>query len=284
MFVFVILHYKNINDTTNCINSIHNALKKSKYKIVVVDNGSNIQNDIDTLSKLDIDLLVNDKNLGFANGNNAGCKYAISKYNPDFLAVINSDILIEQPNFIKKINDIYKKYEFDIFGPKIITYGGDSCNPFPVYKTIEQVDKNIDKSNKLIKIYGNVFLRNLLKLYINTKRIFIKPRRLENGRTTLKGVALHGCALIFSKKYIEKYENIFYPGTFLFHEEEFLEQRRVRDNLITIYSPDVELIHKEGGSLNNRFGSEEYKKLIFKNKEIIKSLTKLKKVMISKKE
>ncbi len=284
MTVFVILHYKNISDTLDCIKSINNSLSGEKYKIVVVDNASGIKKDVKTLSKLDIDLIVNEQNLGFAKGNNIGCEYAVKNYKPDFLCVINSDTEIKQTDFIKKIKKIYEEYNFDILGPKIITYNGDSVNPFPAYKTVEEVEVQIKKADRLINIYGNVVLRNALKIYMAIKHAFVKHKRLENGAEVSTGVSLHGCALIFSKKYMKRYKDIFYNGTFLFHEEEFLEQRRERDNLITVYSPEIELIHKEGRSLDKNFGNDYYQKLIFRNKEIKSSLIKLLDVMKKGKE
>lgn len=277
MITFIILHYKNIKDTIECIESINKLNYKDK-KIIVINNDSS-DCDISLIKKYTKDVIVSKKNLGFANGNNLGCAYAIKKYNPEFLVVINNDTIITQKNFITKIFNCYKKYNFDILGPKIITNGGESVNPFPVYKTIDEVNKNINKNKKLITIYSNIVLRNLLKVYFKIKGIFIKKRHCTNGTSVEKAVALHGCALIFSKKYYQKYKDVFYPGTFLYHEEEFLEYRRKKDNLITIYDPKIEIFHKEGASLNNKFNDKEYNKLIFKCKEVIKSLELLKKIM-----
>ena len=114
-------------------------------------------------------------------------------------------------------------------------------------------------------------------MYINTKRIFVKPIKPVNGNKDLTNVGLHGCALIFSKKYYEKFENIFYPNTFLFHEEEFLYLRSKQNKLITLYSPSIEIIHKEGQSISKKFNNKKYDALIFRNKEILKSLKLLKK-------
>lgn len=273
MLAFIILHYKNIEDTIECINSI-NKLKGNK-KIIVVDNNTLIEQDEKKLKKYDIDLIKLEKNLGFAKANNIGCKHAIEKYHPDFLVVSNNDIVIEQKDFIERI---YKEESFDLLGPKIITNGGQSVNPFPVYKTKEEVEKQIDKTKKLIKIYQNVVLRNLLKLYIKFKSIIKGERLVYNGEQKQKDVALHGCFIIFSKRYYERYDDIFFNETFLYHEEEFLYQRIIQDHLVSIYDPSIEVFHKEGASLDTKY-SNEYKKLIFKNKEVLKSLLLLEQQM-----
>ena len=283
MVSFIILHYKNLGDTCECIKSINKLPFKDK-SIIVVDNNSLNKEEENELKKYTEDLILLDKNYGFANGNNRGCEYAIKKYKPDFLIVINNDTVINQNDFIDRIYEDYKKYEFDILGPKIITNNGDSVNPFYAYETLDVINERINYSKKLIKIYKNVILRNLLKIYVKTKRLFKKNIVRENGKETKLNVALHGCALIFSKKYYKRYKDVFYKGTFLYHEEEFLNYRKNRDNLITLYDKDLEIFHKEGSSLNVSFNGDYYKKMIFRNEEIVKSLTRLKEVIENNEE
>lgn len=266
MMVFVILHYNNIKETMECVDS----LEKFKQKIIVVSNSK----DYDNLKKIEkrVDkVIINEENIGFAKANNIGCKYAIEKYKPDFLCVINNDIVIDQKDFIDKVEKLYKKYQFDVLGPKILPDDLPSVNPFPVYDTLEKIEDRIKYTKKLIKIYNSVILRNLLSCYVLVKSKLKKVSKPVNGDKDELGVALHGCALIFSKKYYERYETVFYNETFLYHEEEFLYYRCKHDNLTFLYSPEVELVHKEGRSLDNSFNNN-YKKLIFKNKEILKSL------------
>lgn len=275
--VFVILHYKNIKDTLECISSIR-KLKNKNYKIVVVDNCSGIKEDTLKLQKQADDLYVSEKNLGFAKGNNKGIEIA-KKYKPEFIAVINNDTTINQKDWIERVKKLYLKSKFDVFGPKIITNDGDSVNPFPAYKTLEEVNAAIKKSKKLISIYKSKFKRYLLQKYIKLKRLIKKPKHLQNSNEYLEDVSLHGCALIFSKKYYEKYEYCIYNETFLYHEEEFLEYRRKKDNLKFVYDPTIEIFHKEGSSLAFNYNDNLYKKLIFREENIIKSLTLLKEIM-----
>lgn len=279
MISFIILHYKNMNDTLECIESIKKIKTDKKFSIIVVDNNTLNDEEKKKLDSCIEDVILLSKNVGFAKGNNAGCEYAIKKYNPDFLCVINSDTVIEQEDFIDKIYDLYDKYNFDIMGPKILPENSESCNPFPVYSTLDEVNQRIKYTEKLVKIYENKLLRVLLNIYMKVKRIFVKPVKPVNGAEELTNVGLHGCALIFSKKYYKKFDNVFYPNTFLFHEEEFLSLRSKQNNLITLYSPSLEIIHKEGQSISKKFNNKKYDALIFRNKEILKSLYLLKEAM-----
>ena len=275
MIAFIILHYKNIKDTLECIESILKQETDKKVKIIVVDNNTLNEKDEQKLKKYNIDLIKLEENKGFAKANNIGCKFAIKNYKPDYLIVSNNDIIIRQKGFIEKI---YNEEKFDILGPMILTKHGQSVNPFPVYKNIDEVEKQIKKTKKLIKIYQSIILRNMLKIYIKVKKIFKGEKLVTNGLKREYNVALHGCFLIFSKRYYKKYKDIFFNETFLFHEEEFIYQRIVKDKLISIYDPKLKVFHKEGASLNSTI-KEEYPKLIFKNKEILKSLELLEKEM-----
>jgi len=283
MISFVILHYKNIYDTLECISSIRKNMISESYSIIVVDNNTLSDSEYKKLKEVCSDVIKLNKNLGFAKGNNMGCNYAIKKYNPDFICVLNNDTLILNNKFLEEIENKYKETKFDILGPKIITEDGDSVNPFYAYSTLKEINEKIAYHQKLINIYQNSVLRYMLKVYIKVKKIFVPKKRLMNGEKSMYDVALHGCCLIFSKKYYKKFKDVFYEKTFLYHEEEFLDYRRRNNHLITYYDSDLEIFHKEGSSLNETFkNNSDYEKLIFKNKEIIKSLTILKNVIENK--
>lgn len=275
MMTFVILHYNNIDETIECLDS----LEKFNSNIVVVSNSKDYDN-LKMIEKRVSKVIINEENIGFAKANNIGCKYAIEHFQPDFLCVINNDVIIEQKDFITQVEKLYKKYKFDILGPKILPEESDSCNPFYAYKTLDEVRARIKYTEKLIKIYQNKFLRQLLNIYLKVKAPFRKEKKTTNGSSDQLNVALHGCALIFSKKYYKKYNDVFYNGTFLFHEEEFLALRAKENNLVTLYSPKIELYHKEGSSLAKKFQKQKYDSLIFRNKEILKSLKLLEKEML----
>ncbi len=275
MITFVILHYNNLSDTKECIASIKKL--KGRKKIIVVDNHTLNEEESKNLEKEVNDLLLLEENLGFAKANNQGILLAKEKYDAKFVVVINNDIVINQENFIDIIKEDYKKYQFDMLGGKIIS-PGDSCNPFPALESREVVLKEITYTRKLIKIYENDLLTSLLKMYITLKHVIKKPVKMTNGKYLQEQVPLHGCALIFSKKYLEKYKEPFYKETFLYHEEDFLYERIKKDNLISVYDPNLEVYHKEGASLKATLKSKREKKL-FREQERLKSLILLEKYM-----
>lgn len=278
MFAFVILHYKSIIETIKCLECLKKTFNDSKYKAIVVDNASLTDNEIDQIKKYTNDIIVLEKNIGFSKANNKGCAYAKEKYNPKFIAVINNDVFITQKSFMDIIKNDYKQYEFDMLGPKINSRTGESCNPFPVIVGKENVQKQINYQKKLEMIYQSSFKYFLLKVYIRIKHMVKKPKTPTNGERIKTGVGLHGCAIIFSKKYLDKYKDIFFNETFLFHEEEFLYLRMKKDNLVSLYDPRLEVYHQEGSSLSKTFKNERLSKL-YKTREILKSLDLLQKEM-----
>ncbi len=250
-------------------------LKKIANKdthIIVVDNNTLSNKEVKLINTFTKDIVMLDKNYGFAKANNRGIEYAKKKYKSKFYIVINNDVFITQKDFLEKIEEDYKEYSFDMLGPSIDSPTKESVNPFPVYKTKEEIKKEIDKCEKLISIYNSPFKAGLLNAYLKVKHIFRKPVKPVNGKKIETKVALHGCAIIFSDKYVKKYTYPFYNETFLFHEEEFLYHRMLKDNLVSLYDPNLNVFHKEGSSMKKK--NVRLSKL-FREKERLKSLNLL---------
>lgn len=274
MICFVVLHYKNLDDTISCLQSIKLLDNQDNISIVVVDNNTLTSVEKMQLEKYTNNFVMLSENVGVAKAYDAGAKYAIEKIKPDFICVMNNDIEIEQKDFVNKVIKSYKKNKFDALGTKIIC-DGDSVNPFPVFDSLYKIDMRIKRNDNLIKIYSNVLLAVLFEAYLKVKHIIKKEKKLTNGEKIEKNVAIHGCLMIFSKKYFSKYNDILPNDTFLFHEEEFLFYRFKNENLLSVYDPSIEIIHKEGQAMKG-VNKNSIKRKLFKAQECNKSLTILK--------
>ena len=270
-FCFIILHYKNLKDTLECINSIKEKLSSKDYKIIVVDNGS-LDETTEGLKKLEgidknTDIIFSNENLGFAKGNNLGCEYAIKKYIPEFLVIINNDTLIIENKFLEKIENKYLETEFDILGPYIEGKDGNPQNPYlNVIYGKKQIVKSLIKTK--IYLYLEYFNFNIIRKFL---RKTIKKKEEYNYLKEKRNIALMGAALIFSKKYYEKYKDIFYNKTFMYCEEDILFYRIKKDNLISIYDPTIKIFHKEE-STTNKLNTSSKQQKIFKLKNQYNSL------------
>ncbi len=272
MTSFIVLHYKNIEETLTCLEKLRKL--NGDISIVVVDNNTLDSNQEKKLKKYTTDILKLEDNMGFAKANNKGIEYARKKYDSAYYFVINNDVFISDVDILTKIRKRYEACHFDILGPYIDSPTKESVNPFPAIIGKENIEKEITKCQQLIKIYNSAFLTKALETYIKIKHIFRKPCIPTNGKELKKNVALHGCAIVFSKKYIKAYEYPFFNETFLFHEEEFLYKRVVEDNLISVYDPEIKVFHKEGSSIQKSEKSKRNSKL-FREKERLKSLKML---------
>lgn len=95
----VILNWNGYKDTYECLKSIEKMKSPdAETTIVVVDNGS--KEDLPKLKKIRIKhypivILRNVSNLGYAEGNNTGIRYAL-KNAADFIVIINNDVLVDR--------------------------------------------------------------------------------------------------------------------------------------------------------------------------------------------
>lgn len=278
MICFIILHYNAIDETKRCVESIQQN-SCDNYKIIIVDNFSSNKTGVELQKKYEkndkIDVILSDENLGFAKGNNLGYNWA-KKYNPDFMVILNSDIVIKQKNFCQKIYDIYDFTSFDVLGPSIY------CPPLGIYQnpkrvnhyTEDEIRSLIQKYEKKCKHPALTKIKCYLKNIKFLKRIVHKYRKKsenQNIKDEQYNVILHGSCIIVSKKFINKRKYCFNPGTFMYYEMEILDYESNRDNLSTLYSPKIEVIHNHNASTNYTF-KNEYKKVCFMNNCILNSL------------
>ncbi|MFE5324757.1 glycosyltransferase family 2 protein, partial [Paenibacillus sp. NPDC056579] len=168
-FCFVILHYNAVKDTVECIESIINNIQYNNTYILVVDNNSPDGSGKYLMEKYknikNVLILLNDKNSGFARGNNIGYKYASGELKADFVAVINNDTVIRDKYFIEKIIGLYDQENFQVMGPDIITKDGYHQNPFKMKGiTLGEVNDFISNYKKqlIISILITLIKRNKL--------------------------------------------------------------------------------------------------------------------------
>ena len=119
----IILNWNGLEDTIECLESLK-KITYPNYEVIVVDNGSK-GNDAQMLQERFgdyIHLIQNDRNYGFAEGNNIGIRYALDNSAPDYLLLLNNDT-VAAPDFL---TELIKTAETDanigIVGPKIYYY------------------------------------------------------------------------------------------------------------------------------------------------------------------
>lgn len=118
----IILNWNGIQDTLNCIESVKN-LDCNNLEIIVVDNGSR-NDELKELKRIKgIKLIRNKKNLGFAEGNNVGIRYAMKK-GADAVFLLNNDTIIKRGALKELSKKLFSKDSIGIVGPKIYYFDG----------------------------------------------------------------------------------------------------------------------------------------------------------------
>lgn len=270
-FCFVILHYKTVEDTIDCVDSIDTL--DEKCQIVIVDNASN-NGSIEKVeeyvkNKPYIYVIKNKENVGFADGNNIGYKFAKNVLHADFIAISNNDIIIDSQRFIHQCMEAYKKNRYYILGPDIesmVDHGHQ--NPMIASEpNIKHIRKEIIRY-QVLYILSKIGIYDLLK---NTKNRVSKAEKMNLPLELAENVQLHGSFLVFSPLFIKKEELAFRPGTFLYMEESILFTYCKKMGYKTVFYPAIKVFHKEDSSTNSMFTATKHKReFVFKN--MIRSL------------
>ena len=274
-FAFVILHYNVVAETERCINSILEKCDQRNFIVIVVDNNSPngsgvfLKREYENFSNIEV--LLNEKNLGFARGNNVGIYCAREKYNADFVIVLNNDTYLIQENFCSVILEEWGKSKFAVMGPYVATYGGKNQNPMHTeLNTIKKVNTTLRRTFfALVRAYCGVdILWNTIKSFVKT--IIRGPQNVTVDEIRQENVKLHGCCYVFSPKFFEHFKG-FDPRTFMYAEEDILLAQIRSKQLLTVYNPNLKIFHAEKAATKSTMKTNRKKK-IFECKESIKSL------------
>ncbi len=137
----------------DCLDSVFNQTFKN-FSVLIIDNGSNdgtiefIQERYLKEQNKQIFLFRNNKNLGFSQAHNQG--FSLSQ--PDFILVMNPDIILE-PDFLQEIiKTAEKKKRVGSFGGKIlkIELGDVECDEKIKTKIIDSTGLKILKTRHII--------------------------------------------------------------------------------------------------------------------------------------
>lgn len=112
----VILNYKGLENTLDCIQSVQKVNKFAhSLRIIVVDNAS-ADGSSEALSKLKyIEFIASPENLGYSGGMNLGINFAL-KRNANYVILLNNDTYVDE-NFIENL--LKRAKSADIISPKI---------------------------------------------------------------------------------------------------------------------------------------------------------------------
>ena len=138
----IIVNYNTPKLLEDCLRSIKSSKIKSKYEIVVVDNGSQKES-VEIIKQLNrqklIDkVILNKDNLGFSKANNKGVMVSRGKYK----LLLNSDTIVKKDSIDELINFAENTKNCGVVGSRLLNIDGTiqpSCFNFPtIWRAIKQ--------------------------------------------------------------------------------------------------------------------------------------------------
>lgn len=272
----VILHYMDMETTINCIKSFRAIEQDVSYSFVIVDNASpnNTGRRLLELYKEEHDtyVILLEKNLGYAKGNNAGYNFAKNVCKANFIIIVNNDVIFNESWKFCNIRKIYNGTQACIIGPDILSLDGTHQSPLRI-RTLKDKRK-IKRLIRNMKIY--IFYFELKKRCIFFNKISILEKillRADRKYTMSKewevekvGAVLHGACMLVTPGFIQSKEEVFDPRTFMYGEEDLLALKAEKKGYTMLYTPDLNICHLEGQSTQKAYAEIDKRIFQYKNK------------------
>ena len=256
MVGIAIINYKTYEKTIECIDSIRKTTK-IPYKIFLLDNAS-LNGSVQKLNdeykdSNDVELIISDTNEGYARGNNICIKRMIES-GCDYGVISNNDIVCEKDAIELLINDLKKKKEYLLVGPRIELPNGD-------------YQKSI-----ILDEYGKIeYLQKSTYLYNFHKRKNKKEKSKLEALNAFTDVCwVSGAFFAFDLKKMKEVGG-FDPNTFLFFEEYILAAKAKEKNYLLGYNPSSVVKHDHafttggGININSKIVADRSEMYYFKN-------------------
>ncbi|HCM37579.1 MAG: Glycosyl transferase family 2 [Candidatus Gottesmanbacteria bacterium GW2011_GWB1_43_11] len=251
----IIINFNGISDTRECLMSLAQAKKKGfEIETIVVDNGST-DNSVREIKKEfpETICLENSDNLGFAEGNNVGIRYAIER-GADYLFLLNNDTTTHEHIFIELAKAATDAPSGGIFCPKIYFARG--------YETHTERYKLTDQGKIIWYAGGVIDWKNMLAFHRGVDEI-------DSGQYDVmtKTVYGTGCALFVRRGVFEK-TGLFDRKFYLYYEDLDFSLRARQKGFEIYYVPKALLWHKNAGSAGGT-GSDLQSYYITRNRLLI---------------
>lgn len=241
----VILNFNGREFILRCLDSVK-KLKTDGYDLetLVVDNVST-DDSVELIKKNypDLRLLVNKENLGFAEGNNVGIRYALEN-GGDFVLILNPDTIVDENLLVQLIKVAKSNSKIGIVGPKIYFAPGYEFHKAR-YKPEER--------GKVIWYAGGI---------VDWKNVLASHRgidEVDQGQYNKIQQAdfISGCAMMVKREVFKKI-GLFDPKYFLYWEDNDFCQRARKAGFEIFYTPGAKMFHLNAGSSASGGPLQEY--------------------------
>jgi GT2 family glycosyltransferase len=243
---YVCTNYKNTADTREAVASLLRT-GEERYRIVVVDNASDIEN-VQALKSLasefpNVELVLSKENVGYFRGLNLGIR-RLRRTQPDIdlMVVGNNDLMFPEDfaGSIRKNTAIFEKYA--VVSPDIVTLDGAHQNPHVVHSIskFREFMFNLYYAN----YYAALAIRRVAKL---TSRFTDRQDETQHdvAQEIYQG---YGACYVLGPVFFRHFEELWAP-TFLMHEEFFLSKQLGEKGQSVYYEPSIKVLHRCHGAM-----------------------------------
>jgi GT2 family glycosyltransferase len=246
---FVFTNYNNSHFTRDAVQSILINDNPKESAVIIVDNKSN-DTEIELLREIkldfpDINLILNDENLGYFKGLNKGIRYIRDNIKSiDHIVVGNNDLIFPSDfnDILSENRDIFEIYP--VISPDLITLDGVHQNP--------HVIKEISRFRELIyDIYHSSFFMAQVITMLAKKSKKITDRKDEEQFNVAQIIYQgYGACYILGPLFFKYFDQLWSPS-FLMGEEFFLSKQLESINKKVYYEPGIKVCHQEHASVRN---------------------------------
>ena len=173
----IVLNYNDAETTTKMVDEIckwkSNLLD---FRVIVVDNRSS-DGSFERLKQHFgiaecVDVIISERNGGYSYGNNFGARFAIDNYHPEFIAIANPDIVVDESTMIQLLQTFRKNDQIAMCAPVMKSLDGSYrvySQTLPSWKDDLKACRLRNKSATLhmegyetLDIEGNMILTEML--------------------------------------------------------------------------------------------------------------------------
>jgi len=233
----IILSWNRLNDTLECVESVK-KIDYRNFEIMVVDNGST-DGSAEVVEKRypNITLIKNERNVGYAIGNNRGIEKAL-EMGCEYVFLLNNDTTIDAACLNELVRIAESDAHIGAVGPKIYLYQ----NPAIVWYA-----------------GGEILFREAISV---SRGLFKKDRPSYN---TIREVSfITGCAMLVKRKAIEEV-GLLDPDYISYMEDTDWCWRMRQKGFKLVYVPSARVYHKVSQSFGNTAYNEKTMYLMGRN-------------------
>lgn len=231
----VILNWKVKELLRQCLISVYRETAGLDFEVIVADNDSG-DGSAEMVAKEfpQARLIVNDRNLGFAAGNNAGIRVAMG----EFVILLNPDTELQDNALEAMVRVMRANPDVAVLGPTLLNADG-SLQP-----SVRRFPTPLSQALVMLKLHDLFPRLKPVREYFASGFDYLAPSSVDQ---------VMGAAFMVRRSAFEKL-GLLDERFFIWFEEVDFCRRAVNAGYDVMYTPEARVVHHGGESFNQVFG------------------------------